>query len=349
LPGVTIHDPVPILSGLAEFGVPLVFVLVFFSTHSMLVRLKVRGNLCKLQVLALDVFDIGAFFAQALHPDVFMYLQQFPAESNVMLILLSVAVLSVLVQTLLAFQVLDLPSRIAPDHQSPWLFTLGGRSLLCALALDIPFLVLRLAVAAQTASMMQALFILKNTICCVNKLSIAVTGQSHNAVSASLAQFAGMSGQAAIEQTSSADITADSPEDIREKVEDLTRLIEDQTLAAKCLTFQRAILGAQGSILVGVTDLDAVALKEGFEAFDDNHDGTLSYTEVKIMMRAVANVIDESKIERFMLEADTNKDGKIGYEEFAARIVRDPWVRSQVLQNRPRVSHWWNVWGAGSE
>merc|ERR1712176_203718 len=101
---------------------------------------------------------------------------------------------------------------------------------------------------AQTASMMQGLFILKNAVCCLNKTSIAMTGRSHNVVSAALAQFAGMSGQAAIEQTSSADITADSPEDIREKVADLTQLIEDQTLAAKCLTFQRAILGAQGSI-----------------------------------------------------------------------------------------------------
>merc|ERR1712039_1013396 len=258
--------------------------------------------------------------------------------------LLPLSMLSVLVQALLAFQLLDRPSKVAPEQKSSWLLSLGGRSLLVALSLDLPFLFVRLWAAAQTASMMQALLILKNAVCCLNKLSVAATDNSHNGISASLAQFAGMSGHAAVQQTSSADIHADSPEDIREKVADLTKLIEDQTLAAKCLTFQRAILGAQGSILVGVTDLDAVALKEGFEAFDDNHDGTLSYNEVRLMMKAVANIIDEHQVERFVREADTNNDGKIEYEEFATRIVRDPWVRSQVLEKRPKVTQWWNFW-----
>jgi len=41
---------------------------------------------------------------------------------------------------------------------------------------------------------------------------------------------------------------------------------------------------------------------------------------------------------------DQNNDGKIEYEEFATRIVRDPWVRSQVLEKRPKVTQWWKLW-----
>ncbi|KAI8099902.1 uncharacterized protein BX664DRAFT_382370 [Halteromyces radiatus] len=57
-------------------------------------------------------------------------------------------------------------------------------------------------------------------------------------------------------------------------------------------------------------------LIECFRAFDTNHDGLISRTELDKVMRKLGEQLSQKDLEDMINEADTNKDGYIDYEEF---------------------------------
>ncbi|ORX51967.1 EF-hand [Hesseltinella vesiculosa] len=57
-------------------------------------------------------------------------------------------------------------------------------------------------------------------------------------------------------------------------------------------------------------------LRACFQAFDYNHDGMISRSELKQVMRRLGECLSEQDVDDMMLEADTNRDGYIDFEEF---------------------------------
>merc|ERR1712217_66916 len=138
------------------------------------------------------------------------------------------------------------------------------------------------------------------------------------------------------EQAVSSDVSVDSVIELRRKVEEISVVLDAQTEATKRLSFQRAILGAQASIYEGVSEQNIRALIEGFQAFDVNHDHKLSRDEVRVMMRTVANIVNEQEVDWLMNLADTNRDGMLDYHEFADILVTDPAVKNGLRQPQLR-------------
>ncbi|CAO3598963.1 unnamed protein product [Absidia cylindrospora] len=57
-------------------------------------------------------------------------------------------------------------------------------------------------------------------------------------------------------------------------------------------------------------------LADCFRAFDTNHDGKISQSELDKVMRKLGEELSKQDIQDMMAEADTNKDGYIDFEEF---------------------------------
>lgn len=328
-----------ILAPLIELGIPLFYVIMFFNSGTQLVSLKTRDTIWKLQVLALDIFDVCAFAAQALSPEVLRHFQHSHLTATVFLVLIPVALISVLMETTRVFRLTECKSRpaggipVAVRKQamvglgSPFSYTFA-----MLVSFNLPFVIFRLGVLFRGITMSQQGWVLKNLVCCVNQVMIMSSGSEDNNVSRSIRRMVGMlPGHELVEQSTAAEIYTDTSSDLKEKVEDLTILLDNRTEATKRLAFQRAVLAAQANIVQGVSDLDTRFLIEGFQAFDVNHDNRLSRDEVKLMMKAVANIVDARDTDRLMFMADVNEDGQIDYCEFANKLVMDPEIKARVL------------------
>ncbi|OON17637.1 EF hand, partial [Opisthorchis viverrini] len=57
-------------------------------------------------------------------------------------------------------------------------------------------------------------------------------------------------------------------------------------------------------------------LREAFRVIDENHDGTLSYSELSKLIRLVSPDYSDSEITLLMHKSDVNGDGKISFDEF---------------------------------
>jgi len=260
----------------------------------------------------------------------------------VLLMITPVAVLAILYQTVACFHMFDkrpvagVP--LTPVHATSPGHSVVSLAVLALATLNLPALGLRL-VFAQQATTLQALLILKNLLCCVNSLSIMVTKTTDNSVSNFITRITGVATQeGALGQADAGDFYSHSREDIQDKLMDLAKLIDEQAAATKTLSFQRSVLAAQKGVFIGIMELDAHALREGFQAFDSNHDGKLSSHELEVMMKSVAGVIEPQEIARFIQDCDKNGDGMVDYKEFASRIISDTRIRSTILKLGPRAS-----------
>ncbi|GAA52173.1 calmodulin [Clonorchis sinensis] len=61
---------------------------------------------------------------------------------------------------------------------------------------------------------------------------------------------------------------------------------------------------------------DYSELREAFRVIDENHDGTLSYSELSKLIRLVSPDYSDSEIKLLMHKSDVNGDGKISFDEF---------------------------------
>lgn len=62
-------------------------------------------------------------------------------------------------------------------------------------------------------------------------------------------------------------------------------------------------------------------LMAAFRVFDLDHNGYITRDELKTAMETIGEPVTEQQITQFLTMADTDKDGKINYEEFARLLL----------------------------
>lgn len=73
---------------------------------------------------------------------------------------------------------------------------------------------------------------------------------------------------------------------------------------------------------VSIKEYEEKVLKDSFRMFDLNGDGFISKHELKKILAAAGDKMAEKEAEELLREADTNKDGKISYDEFVAMMSK---------------------------
>ncbi|GJJ69949.1 hypothetical protein EMPS_02298 [Entomortierella parvispora] len=63
-------------------------------------------------------------------------------------------------------------------------------------------------------------------------------------------------------------------------------------------------------------------LKESFDAFDYNKDGTISRRELHSLLHTIGHKVDTKGLEAILAEHDTNADGTISFNEFLGLATR---------------------------
>ena len=61
-------------------------------------------------------------------------------------------------------------------------------------------------------------------------------------------------------------------------------------------------------------------LRKAFKTIDLDNDGRLDRTELKRMLEKIDDQVDEQFINQVMMIADSDKDGKLDFEEFVRAI-----------------------------
>ena len=61
-------------------------------------------------------------------------------------------------------------------------------------------------------------------------------------------------------------------------------------------------------------------LKQAFEALDANKDGFISKEELKGLLKDLGDEINDDIITEMMTMADTDKDGKVDFNEFCKAV-----------------------------
>lgn len=65
-------------------------------------------------------------------------------------------------------------------------------------------------------------------------------------------------------------------------------------------------------------------LKEAFEQFDENHDGSISPNELKSALEKLDDQsMSDDRINELLNKVDTNHDGKISLSEFTAMMCKE--------------------------
>ncbi|XP_060083010.1 myb-like protein Q [Ylistrum balloti] len=73
---------------------------------------------------------------------------------------------------------------------------------------------------------------------------------------------------------------------------------------------------------ISLQEYEGKVLRDSFKMFDLDGDGYISKDELKQILTAAGDKMAEQKAEELLLEADTNNDGKISYDEFVATICK---------------------------
>ncbi|KAF9999223.1 hypothetical protein BGZ80_001468 [Entomortierella chlamydospora] len=71
---------------------------------------------------------------------------------------------------------------------------------------------------------------------------------------------------------------------------------------------------------------DVADLKESFEAFDRNNDGSISRRELHSLLHTVGHKVNSHGLENFLTEFDVDQSGTIDFEEFlnlADRLIKN--------------------------
>lgn len=68
-------------------------------------------------------------------------------------------------------------------------------------------------------------------------------------------------------------------------------------------------------------------LKQAFDVFDKDGDGTISGHELEIVMKALGEHIDRETIDLMIESVDTDRNGYIDFEEFRRMFIDDPTVK----------------------
>ena len=63
-------------------------------------------------------------------------------------------------------------------------------------------------------------------------------------------------------------------------------------------------------------------LKEAFKIFDKNCNGFIEAKELKEVTTTLGTILTKEEFEEFWLEADTNKDGRLDYNEFINMMMQ---------------------------
>ncbi|KAL1491411.1 hypothetical protein ABEB36_012012 [Hypothenemus hampei] len=69
------------------------------------------------------------------------------------------------------------------------------------------------------------------------------------------------------------------------------------------------------------TDDEEMDLLAAFKVFDMDNDGFITKDELRIAMEMIGEEISEAQLTHIMNQADTDKDGKINYKEFAQLLM----------------------------
>ncbi|KAK7397304.1 hypothetical protein VNO78_18472 [Psophocarpus tetragonolobus] len=62
-------------------------------------------------------------------------------------------------------------------------------------------------------------------------------------------------------------------------------------------------------------------LKEAFRVFDKDHDGYISASELRSVMRTIGEKVTDEEVEQMVKEADLDGDGLVDYEEFVRMML----------------------------
>merc|ERR1712243_330340 len=64
-------------------------------------------------------------------------------------------------------------------------------------------------------------------------------------------------------------------------------------------------------------------LREAFKIFDRDKDGWISMKELKKVANMLGTMLTKEEVEEFMAEADSDGNGKLGYDEFCKMMLQN--------------------------
>lgn len=70
-----------------------------------------------------------------------------------------------------------------------------------------------------------------------------------------------------------------------------------------------------------LTEEQIAELKETFNLFDKDHDGTISVKELGVAMRALGQNPTEAELQDMIMEADRDGNGVLDFEEFKSLMI----------------------------
>ncbi|KAF8947671.1 translation elongation factor EF1B gamma [Haplosporangium gracile] len=72
-------------------------------------------------------------------------------------------------------------------------------------------------------------------------------------------------------------------------------------------------------------------LKESFDTFDRNNDGTISRRELHSLLHTVGHKVNAKGLENMLTEYDADKNGTIDFEEFLN--LAGPLIKNKIASN----------------
>ncbi|KAF9147146.1 Calmodulin-like protein 5 [Linnemannia schmuckeri] len=72
-------------------------------------------------------------------------------------------------------------------------------------------------------------------------------------------------------------------------------------------------------------------LKESFDTFDRNNDGTISRRELHSLLHTVGHKVNAKGLENMLTEYDADKNGTIDFEEFLK--LAGPLIKNKIASN----------------
>ncbi|KAK3736970.1 hypothetical protein RRG08_027837 [Elysia crispata] len=85
---------------------------------------------------------------------------------------------------------------------------------------------------------------------------------------------------------------------------------------------------------LGVLDYQRAQIDEAFRFLDQDGNGWISYDELRTALTTKGDKLDEEEFERIISELDVDRDGKIYYEELAAKMCK-PLFQNDLPKSTP--------------